>query len=67
MYKTELMTNKTEQMADFVRELVSITENTQQLSMGEVCSRDELYHVVHVECSFYCLSLHFCTLFLRFP
>jgi len=54
-------------MAYFVRELVSLTENTMILLNVLVCSRDELDMLIEVVCTcrfcFSCTFVHICTIF----
>jgi len=54
-------------MANFVRELVSLKENRMELSIGLVCSRDELYILIHVVGTswfyFSCTLVRICTIF----
>ena len=53
-------------MAHFVRELVSLRENTMELLNGLVCSREELGMLIWVGCTcqscLYCTFVHVCTI-----
>ena len=43
-----LINDKQLQMADLVRDFVSIRENTMVFYNGVICSRDELDYVIHI-------------------